>query len=295
MVIKSEDDVAKFFEQKLKKSGYLLENLVEQKIRPMFDARFERQVPYVDKDESKGRANDFVVSAFIPDGKRLNRGEKKAVVTLELIIECKSLPDHGWIFFPGKNKGLAFTDFVSAMQSRSKEDPVFKTIPVLSFPSLFYASGYAEFFLKDEQDSKRYRSNNKNSNLYESVLTVTKATRHQIEYAQSTLKIIYSRFEKIPIVPVVTVFQPLIVFDGRMYSSNLVDDQPKLSPIEYAQMPKNYASKFYNEHMGHIHIVHLKALDQYLKILHDYYWSESRYILDNQQKLLRLTENNIGL
>ena len=145
----NEEEITKFYEKKLKESGYVLESKVEPKLKSLFT--IEREVPYTDKDDSKGRAIDFVASAFIPYDTRPPKGKKKAVASLKLVIECKSLPDHAWIFFPGKDKQITFTDEVSAMKDTGRDSPLFKIVPLLTFPNLFHAASYAEFHLHDKE------------------------------------------------------------------------------------------------------------------------------------------------
>jgi hypothetical protein len=287
---KTEDSIRKFFERKLKESGYLLENKVEAKLQANFNVK--RDVSYLDKDTSKERRNDFLAITFIPDDARPPKGKKKAVVSLNLVIECKSLSDHGWIFFPGKNEKIVFLDNVCAMKLSENSDPLYKTIPLLSFPKLFHAASYAEYFLDNSKSQDQPRSNQRDSNLYESIHTVTKATRHRLDWTKKAMDAVYMRYNDLEIVPIVTVFQPLIIFYGRMYASEIIKDEIRLTNLKYAQIPKIYTSESYNEDQGNIHIVHFDALDEYLTLLHDYYWVQSPYISKNQDKLLDLTYQN---
>lgn len=285
----NEPEITKFFEKKLKESGYLFENKVEAKVQSLFSV--ERDVPYTDKDESKGRTIDFVASAFIPDANRPPEGKKKAVASLKLVVECKSLPDHAWIFFPGKDIQITFTDEVSAMKDLGKADPLYKIVPVVTFPALFHAASYAEFIYQDKSNNAS-QSNKRTDNLYGAVHAVIKATRHQIDLMKKTLNAIYMGYNTLQLVPVITLYQPLIVFFGRMYVSRIVNDKISLIPLKYAQIPKRYTSGVYNEDRGYVHIVHFKALDDYLQVLRNYYWSGSKFIMKNQDQLLDLTYQN---
>jgi len=284
----NEPEIRKFFERKLKESGFLLENKVEPKLKPLFNV--DRDAPYFDKDLSKARTIDFVASTFIPDGTRPPKG-KKAVASLKLVIECKSLPDHGWIFFPGKDPKITFRDEVSAMKDTGRNSPLSKIVPLLTFPTLYHAASYSEFHLEDKSNNGSH-SNKRDDNLYGAVHAVTKATRDQIELMKKALNAIYMRYNTLQIVPIVTLYQPLIIFYGRMYASDTVNDEISLRPLKYAQIMKGYTSEFYNESIGDIHIVHFDALDEYLKLIHDFYWSSSEFIMKNQEDLLDLTYQN---
>jgi hypothetical protein len=82
------------------------------------------------------------------------------------------------------------------------------------------------------------------------------------------------------------VFQPLIVFQGRMYGATVTSGKTNLEPIKFAQIPKRYVSSNYNEMQGMVHIVSYKSLPEYLKLLYDYYWFASSKMIKDQDSLL---------
>ena len=124
----NEDEIRKFFEGKVKESGYSLESEVENKLKQTYNT--QRDVPYLDKDEDKSRSIDFVASTFFPDDAEFkNKPEKMVLGHLNLVIECKSLPDNGWIFFPGTDKQITIPETVSAL-TPSEPDLRLKFMPV---------------------------------------------------------------------------------------------------------------------------------------------------------------------
>lgn len=291
----SEDEIKKYFEMKVKQSGYSLESEVENKLKPTYG--IQRDVAYLDKDENKGRSIDFVASAFIPHLSDFKQREKIAVANLLLVIECKNLPDHGWIFFPGEDRGFTIAERVSAMRP-SEPDPAMKFVPVDTFPDLYYASTYDEHALDTGRSNApgnipTRKSNNREDNLYSAIHAVTKATRDQIEQTEKLMKTLFRFYNNMSKVPAVTLFQPVIIFNGRMYSSEVKNGQPSLQQIDYAQIQKNYRSQNYNEILGTIHIVNYNSLDRYIQLVNNYYWSYSGYILNNQDHLLKLVKDNL--
>ena len=56
------------------------------------------------------------LSARIPDLKMFNQQEKHVVGQLRFVIECKNLPDHGWIFFSAEPT-IMFHETVSILDS----------------------------------------------------------------------------------------------------------------------------------------------------------------------------------
>jgi hypothetical protein len=131
----------------------------------------------------------------------------------------------------------------------------------------------------------------KEKNLFEAVMTVTKSTRHNIDETEKVRRSMYRYFNQLGKVVFVTVFQPLIVFTGRMYSTS--EDESNLKPIKYAQLKKRYESANYNETLGTIHIVQYGALNEYIQLLHKYYWSKSNFIIQHQEEILSLVKESL--
>jgi len=158
---KNEKGILKFFQEKVKKSGHSLENRVEDLLHK---DRFsiDREVPYIDKDESKGRNIDLIARAEIPESYQPKSKEKYIVGQINLIIECKNLPDHGWIFFKGKDPDLVLPDKVTIGNYMPIEiveaDPTRYYTPIKPIPNLFSASGYDEYIL-DNKNANNHVNN----------------------------------------------------------------------------------------------------------------------------------------
>jgi hypothetical protein len=45
--------------------------------------------------------------------------------------------------------------------------------------------------------------------------------------------------------------------------------------------------------LGSIHIVHYDALEDYIDIIRNYYWSKSDYIVNHQTELLNLVKESL--
>jgi hypothetical protein len=99
----NEKKILEFFEGQVKRSGHSLENRVENKLRQR-NFTVQREAPFIDKDESKGRNIDLSAYAFIPDLDKFDQKEKHGVGQFIFVIECKNLPDHGWVFSESNDK-----------------------------------------------------------------------------------------------------------------------------------------------------------------------------------------------
>lgn len=283
----NEEEIQKFFEEKVNQSGYTLQTEVAKKLSSKF--RLSREVHYVDKDGAKGRPIDLIARTFYPKESILKEKRKRYILSqLELVIECKQLPNHAWVFFPSEPIPFAFVESVSFTDSINP-DPINPYLPYFNTRmNIPYAEGYAEFFLPDKKGS-----NGKEGNLYEAVMAVTKATRYEIGKMENLIKELTKAYPpKLNPTRVLmfTLFQPLIVFKGRMYEANLEGDKLKLKSIKYAQIPKNYVSEKYDESVGEIHIVTFEALDEYLQLLDVRHSVNTEKMINDQEKLLQIID-----
>lgn len=287
----NEKKILEFFEGRVKRSGHSLESRVENKLKQR-NFSVQREAPFLDKDESIGRYTDLSAYAFVPDLDKFNQKEKHVVGQFIFVIECKNLPDHGWVFSESKYEGVNFPDKVSFADnmptSIMKSDPTRFYVPVTSFPSLFCASAYEEYIRAGNYaDNPKPKSNRQINNLYDAINKVIKATRFQIDTLRANLNTMLKLVTELERIVAFVVVQPLIVFEGHMYGSKLHrDDQVRLQHISYAQIRKRYVSSKYNEIQGMIHIVSYKALDEYLSLVQNHYWSSSPAIIRDQESLL---------
>lgn len=188
----NEEELLRFFQQQLERSGHSLENKVEDLLTDKFSVM--REVPYIDKDKAVGRTIDLVAYAEIPSPHEFTQSQQYHVIgRLYLIIECKSLPDHGWIFFKTKQQELVFPDKVTIADGMPSEiiehDPTRYYSPITPILDLFNASGYDEYIFDSGKrgGEKKGKSNEQTKNIYDAVNKVTKATRYQIDTTRDLL------------------------------------------------------------------------------------------------------------
>lgn len=134
-----EEKVLEFFEQEVRRSGHSLESKVENRLRRRgFDV--QRESPFLDKDQSKGRYVGLKAIAFIPPLDTFDQKEEHVVGQFIHIVECKNLPGHGWIFSEGLDTGINFPDRVSFADNMPtsvlSSDPTRHYVPVSPFPVL---------------------------------------------------------------------------------------------------------------------------------------------------------------
>jgi len=265
----NEEAIKQFFEEKVNQSGHTFEEQVEKKLQDNDFWLFDEEV-YLDKDEGKGRTIDFIAHDLIPARKDTKFKSTSLLGQLRLVIECKSLPDHAWVFF---GQGNHFSeDPLLATYSKEMDIALTSVKGVSYIQDIYFASRYSEYIYTNK---KRVRSNKKENNLYESIMAVIKATRHNMEHVESLIRqilIASSRNPKIEQRLLFSYFQPLIIFNGRMYKAIEVKDAWKLEKIDMVQIKNSYVSKNYLEDTGVINIVTYDVLDGYLKKIKDHFW-----------------------
>lgn len=256
----NENKIKEQFEEMLNQTGYSLESFVEKKLKKTFFV--SRQPYYLDEDSGQGRTLDLLaqVSYFQSE-------KNKQIIQLFLPIECKSLPDHAWIFFEGSFDLFNLIPEYVEHEKISGYDKL-KSISFIPLEDLFVSSACAELRLTNKKKYKK--SNNREDNLYEAILSVVKATRHFMEYEKE--KILHQlKLPKTKYKYVLSIYQPVIVFNGRMYEAKENNEKITLNNIKFAQLNKEYISKNYNEKLGRIHIVSYDALDEYVQIIKNHY------------------------
>lgn len=260
----SEDKIKEAFEKRINQSGHSLEDKVEKILRKIAWS-YRRGAHYMDLDNNSDRQIDFLVS--IPNMVKFDEKKNSALRIFNLIIECKNLPDHAWIFSGSEHILLPPEYLFSGVSDKNKQS--IEKIPYLKNKN-FIANGYTELFLNNDKSSNKEeaKSNKKHDNLYEAIMQVTKASRYrqincldQFQKNQNTHK----KF------PYLHIFQSLIIFHGRMYKTNLVNNTIKLESIKFVCIEKEFVSGHYHENNGEIHVVSFDWLIEYFDLLKSSY------------------------
>lgn len=137
----------------------------------------------------------------------------------------------------------------------------------LHFRKLPMTNIYDEFILNKKQ------SNKLDTNLFEAVTVLAKATNHEVETFNSDHKKMVDGFtaqdwKEFRYLSYVEVFYPIIVFDGKMYT---VEETQKgknmtLNPTDHIGLLHNYISGNYNIELS-IDVVHREAFERFIKTI----------------------------
>lgn len=264
--INSEDEIKKKFENSINQTGHSLEDKVEKILRKIAWS-YRREAHYVDLDGKSDRQIDFIVSApsvSIPPEIR-----HPVFVILDMIIECKNLPDHAWIFSGSERSSLQPEYTFTGIPNKHKK--LLQMIPRLDGRH-FTANSYSEHILPDKkrqneilQDDEKLKSNKKTNNLYEAIVQVTKSSRYRQIYLNDKFTALRNTNKKIP--DELRIFQSLVIFKGRMYKTNLMGEKITLELIKFARVEKEFLSANYHEINGEIHIVSYDWILDYFALL----------------------------
>jgi len=291
----NKDDLKKFFEVKVNQSGLVLEEKVASLLYKHFH-QIRRNTHYLDKDELKDRDIDFVslIPCYVISPKKK---EKPITVSFELIIECKRLPNHGWIF-SGEDKDRV-SIFEKAFKTKTlhhvimpehvstESIPKDKHIQEIIHPltaKLFTADGYFEGYYpyKIKENNQTKNKKEPRNFLREAILQVTKATRHRKDFQKQVFQKWIDNTKKGLSYISVTAFQPVIVFQGNMYKTIQNNDKFTLESIKFARIEKEYLSEVHKEIEGEVHIVSIDWFPEYLELIastygfdkpHNEFWS----------------------
>lgn len=286
-----EEDIIKFLEAQVKKSGFSLENSVKEILKTHY--KIHREVPYFDRDELKGRSVDMVASAFIPDKSHIDNSRVWHIGQLNLVIECKNIPGNVWVFSEEPTPELGIPELVS-ITSSIKKDPANGFSPTWVIKEIPCVAGYDEYVFDPKKSNTRPKKEPKN--LYGAIVSVTKALKdRKVQLEKLFGKLRYWSPSKQNYILHFAFFQALIIFTGKIFISRMEGSNTKFEPVKYVQMAKQYVSKDYDETLGEIHIVSFDALEEYLSLIRKYYWVGTKLIIEKQDELKKAKDSLKGL
>ena len=96
-------DIDDFFQRAYSRTGGPLEMAIANELSADFEV--STQPEFIDLDEEKSRSADILAKKAFPSPNTL-ASDRPAVAEIVLPIECKAIPDHGWIFMEANTKQI---------------------------------------------------------------------------------------------------------------------------------------------------------------------------------------------
>lgn len=234
-----ENGKIEFIRDELKKKGYPLENYV-QSLLVKKEWHVQPNAYFLDKDTGKGRELDIkaIYEGFESDS--------WSAFAATLLIQCRRLPGNAWIFFSTpatisrsiSKYGLA--DFL-----KCSDLGIFDTKETHFDKSEVLTTNYCEIIIDKEKSNKR------DDNIWECVMTLIKATSQEMEWPLADSRLYlehdlgsYEAFAESPF-EVVWFSYPLIVFEGEIYEAKFLHEEIALKKRKYVQLSVDYISGRY--------------------------------------------------
>ena len=273
-----------YFEGKLRGSGHTFEDKVEKILQKDFDVR--REVPFFDKDGNTDRAIDFEAKCHYPGSFELKPTKDPVLGVLKLIVECKCMENYGWLFYEDTLANNTMTNFDHVnwlAHTKKKPGKDFPVLPITPIHDILYASKHVEYFFSEGKRKCDYLEDKPKKDTHpfmSSVRSISKAVDHFFEAESKMYNDVFLKqhWKFYPHEQTFTVFQPLIVFGGRMYEVQGEGEDVKLNSIQMAQIKKTYYSGNYKISSGVIHVTSLTGLPDYLDKLKKYFNIDEKFL-----------------
>lgn len=214
---------------------------------------------YLDYDEGKGRELDIIGERPLD----IDIPNYQLGFDLQLLIQCKKIPGNSWTFF--NNRSNADATWIPHLQAiggyHSKAEIGAYSNDPFNIIILRAKKVDSDSILYKEAVLDKKRSNKRTDNLFEASLTVAKAWEFHRREALKAQKQDFEEYvgELLPlgsedevrndlaskqIFDYLSVFQPLIVFDGELYIASL--ESRKLQSASLVRLKVDYRSSNYD-------------------------------------------------
>jgi hypothetical protein len=238
--------------------------------------------PYKDYDEDKIRELDFVGAM----GADIDIPGYEFTLYMRLLGQCKKIPGNSWTFFYLQQDEVATGLYIPHMlalgefqgrlgTSRYSTDDPFNDLVQRVRKTDAVATVYREAVLDPKKSNKR------TDNLFEAVITITKAWEHYrrqgLETRAQNLEEYASELQHLNRAEAVrkhladklvfdgmNVYQPLIVFQGNMFVASM--ETRELKPAKLVRLLVDYQSSKYDVKALYVDVCHADHLKEYLEM-----------------------------
>jgi hypothetical protein len=270
-----------FFQRSYSRSGSPLESEIAKELSTDFEV--EHQPAYLDLDEGKSRNGDLLAKHTFPSPFVMH-SERPVVAEIVLLIECKSLPDHGWIFTESNTKQICPHFSLIRSQNEITEN----LTPTAPLTQLIGTTSAFETILDNQ--SKRKKSNDQTSNVKDSSLKIIKLLRHLLNEDKARAQNLYKSFNSMSKIMYMKFYQPVIIFKGHLFVKRSAEE--KIRRTNMLQFYREYRTNAYNEEAT-IHIVSSEHVRDYLQLIIPFYTRGVEYIVNHQDSILDAVRNDL--
>lgn len=276
------NDIDAFFQKSYSSTGGPLESEIAKELSTDFEVM--TQPTYLDLDTGISRNGDILAKHTFPSPLKMP-SDRPVVAEIVLPIECKALPDHGWIFTEANTKQIC-SHFTLI---RSENDIIQNLIPTAPLRQLIGTTSSFERISDNDQEGKK-KSNEQKNNVQDSSLKVIKLSRHLLNEDKALARTLHKSFNNLSAIAFLRFFQPVIVFKGHLFVQRL--NEERIRRTNMLQFYKEYKTNSYDE-KSTIHVVSSGHIKEYLKIILPFYKRGLNYIMNHQDYIMNAVRNDL--
>lgn len=290
---KGKDTLEDYLIEKVKKSGYPLEieisDLLENERFVVFNTQY-----YFDEEAKQGRDIDIYALPLEPDP--LDDRLLPLSLSTDLAIECKKSETHAWVFYTRPRIPMS-SIYMRGQYRTTVPEP--KGHPTESFDwllqeeclSLHYdkferiAIAYEEIKKRkmDKETGKEVKNGSSRKEIFEAINQLVKFTCYEIHGTHARIKEL-PRTER----EYITIFFPIIVFDGDMFEVFLVSGEPHLEKKTHMLLTTHYRCPYCGEVESFtVDIVHRSYFREFLRITKKHFYATRETMWKKRDELLK--------
>lgn len=285
------DSLEDYLLAKVKKSGYPLEievsNILEEERFAVFNTQY-----YFDAEAQQGRDIDVYAMPI----ERVDDGLSPLALNMNLAIECKKSETHAWVFYTRPRIPMSSIyirgQFRTTVPKPEKFSPEsFEWFLQESCLALHYnrfaeiAIAYDEIKKRkmDTESGRERRNGSSRKEIFEAVNQLVKFTSYEMHQ-------IYRRIASVSQTPyreVITLFFPIMVFDGDMFVMFLDDGEPRLERREHVILGTHYRCPYCDNVESYtVDIVHRPIFKGFLQLWKTHIADTTKVMRGNHSELL---------
>ena len=291
---KEKDTLEDYLIEKMKKSGYPLEIEISDSLENERFVVFNTQY-YFDEEAKQGRDIDVYAIPLEPDP--VDDRLLPFSLTTDLAIECKKSDTHAWVFYTRPRIPMSSIYMTGQYRTTVPEPKEHSTESFEWFLQqecliLHYdkferiAIAYEEIKKRkmDKETGKEVKNGSSRKEIFEAINQLVKFTCYELHGT-------HARIAKLPRTSErehITIFFPIIVFDGDMFEVFLVSGEPRLEKKTHMLLTTHYRCPYCGEVESFtIDIVHRSYFNEFLRKMKMHFYKTIETMLRNHDELLK--------
>lgn len=288
------DTLEDYLVERVKKSGYPLEievsDMLEREKFVVFNTQY-----YFDEESKQGRDIDIYALPFEPDP--IDDRIRPLFLSMDVAIECKKSDTHAWVFYTRPRIPMSsiymsgqFRTTIPQLEgftTKSFEWFLQQECLVLHYDTFErIAIAYEEIKKRkiEKEAAKSGRKDSSRREIFEAINQLVKFTCYEIHKSHlRTTKLTETEDNR----EYITIFFPMIVFDGDIFEVFLASGEPILKRKTHLLLGTHYRCPYCGEVESFtIDVVHRSYFNEFLRTIKGTFYKTIEAIRRNRDKLL---------